>query len=929
MNYRLFFLRSICFLFLSGFRPAAAQTTPIQITNYNYQDYKGGIQNWGIAVAGREALYCGNTDGLLRYNGQDWCLTEPGERATVRAVRCVGDTVYTAGDNNIGYWIREAGGRMVYTSLLPLVDKTGIRGETFWTIGTADGKVYFHSFAHILRYDGKQMDFLVKNECYVSLFQTGGRLFTQKNRGALQEITDGRLAEFYDPPFLRQEEVKFLFRLPEEKYLLGLADGRIYIEENGKVLWQKRLETDRHTSVRVDCGALWKDEWLAAGTLGDGLFLLNLKDGKQWHLHAPRLQDTNIHGLCFAGPGALWLSSDNGISSVRLDPAIYLLPSGTETGAFFDAACFDGKTYIATNRGLFLFGEDEPIRLPGLYPLQFCQLKNELLCGTTTRLFKMRERRSGFEPFCDINGVRQFEYVADQGEEYLFLRSYSGISLLRYGQNTWTYLSSLLQTEDYAYILPENLHTVWAIHPEKGIFRLHIDRGLTQVEGSDNFTAIDGYSNYNRIGLFKVEDKIWFATPGGIYSFDMGEKKFRRQETWSRQIRNLDRLQAVKPAYGNTIWVVTGNELYLYRFTDSSVSLQLHRPFTDDRLMLYDKHFCLKSTSDSLTFVSTCAGTVVMRNDRVEQNIREAVPLHLESVCFLFGKELRYAGFGQAEIRLPNTATHITLQVTGGLQDSPVAVSYRMPGINDDWSEWQTSGTIRFTNLPAGSYRLEIKDSNCNEAVIPLLVSPPFYKQTWAVLVYLLLLLGITAATGIGVGRRKQRKLLLQMEAEQQRHAEERRRTAYEQLQEKVKSQENELKNKMRFLTRKQELLDAISAEVESQKKELGDRYPAKFYNRLVRLIQSGVTEKDKLLSFENYFVEVQYDFMLRMQKAHPELSPSELKFCCLLRCNLSTKEIAAVMGIALRSVELKKYRLKRKLGLSPENSLAAYIFSV
>ena len=152
---------------------------------------------------------------------------------------------------------------------------------------------------------------------------------------------------------------------------------------------------------------------------------------------------------------------------------------------------------------------------------------------------------------------------------------------------------------------------------------------------------------------------------------------------------------------------------------------------------------------------------------------------------------------------------------------------------------------------------------------------------------------------------------------------------AYEQLQEKVRNQENELKNRMRFLTQKQELLDAISTEVETQKNELGERYPNKLYRRLMKIIQEGATEKDKLLSFENYFVEVHYEFMLRMQKAYPDLSPSELKFCCLIRANLSTKEISVIMGIALRSVELKKYRLKRKLNLEQESSLTSYILTI
>ena len=136
----------------------------MQITNYNYKNYKGGIQNWGITVSPGQVLYSSNNNGLLRYNGNDWALLEPGERSTVRAVCCIGNRIYTAGDNNIGYWQYDANGKINYTSLLFLVNKLGIKGETFWSIAETEGKVYFHSFGNIIWYDGKDMGYLVKND---------------------------------------------------------------------------------------------------------------------------------------------------------------------------------------------------------------------------------------------------------------------------------------------------------------------------------------------------------------------------------------------------------------------------------------------------------------------------------------------------------------------------------------------------------------------------------------------------------------------------------------------------------------------------------------------------------------------------------------------------------------------------------------------
>ena len=904
--------------------------TPVQFTNYNYKNYKGGIQNWGITVSPENILYSSNNNGLLRYNGNDWTLLEPGERSTVRAVRCIGNRIYTSGDNNIGYWEYDANGRIMYTSLLPLVNKLGIKGETFWSIGETEGYVYFHSFGNIIYYNGTTMDYLVKNDCCTSLYQTGEKLFTQKCGGPLMQIIGNELKIFCDNTLLQNGETKFMFQIADDEYLIGQSSGKIYTLKNNEVTLFTQLETENSIPVRIDCGSIWKNEIVAIGTIGDGLFLLNLKNKQQTHYHSSQLQDLNIHGLCFVDENFLWLSLDNGISSVILQPATYLWKTNIDIGTFFDAAHFNGKTYVASNQGIYLYEEDGRKMPTSIYPLQFCNLKNELLCGTTTQLFKMTAQRSYFEPFCPINGVRQFEYIADHGDEYIFIRSYSGIALLEYKENTWKYRSLIMDTEDYASIMPENLHTIWAIHPEKGIYRLRINKELNQVKEFDNFSEIDGYNNYNRISLVKVEDKILFATPKGIYLFDIDGKSFQKQEKISKEILYLDKLQSMKVAYKNDIWVATNEELFLYHTVDLSAERAMHWPFVDNELMLYDKHYNLKSINDSITFVSTCEGTVVINNKMVNRCASKPYPLKIENFCFTdHTHTTQYVDFHQQEIELPNTATNIIIQTTTGLNAHATSISYRLPGVTNEWSSWQTSGIIYFTNLPSGTYQLEIKDSNQHSLIIPILVSPPLYKRTWMIALYVLILLIITAGIVALISERRRKILLRRYKKEQRRYAEELQQQAYMQLQEKVRNQESELKNRMRFLTQKQELLDAISTEVETQKNELGERYPNKLYRRLMKIIQEGATEKDKLLSFENYFVEVHYEFMLRMQKVCPDLSPSELKFCCLLRANLSTKEISTIMGIALRSVELKKYRLKRKLNLDQDSSLTSYILTI
>lgn len=67
-------------------------------------------------------------------------------------------------------------------------------------------------------------------------------------------------------------------------------------------------------------------------------------------------------------------------------------------------------------------------------------------------------------------------------------------------------------------------------------------------------------------------------------------------------------------------------------------------------------------------------------------------------------------------------------------------------------------------------------------------------------------------------------------------------------------------------------------------------------------------------------------NFTIRLSERHPDLTRTELRLCCYLKMALPSKEIAPLLGVSARSVEMTRYRLRKKLCLAPEDSLADYI---
>ncbi|MGB3780922.1 MAG: tetratricopeptide repeat protein [Tunicatimonas sp.] len=94
------------------------------------------------------------------------------------------------------------------------------------------------------------------------------------------------------------------------------------------------------------------------------------------------------------------------------------------------------------------------------------------------------------------------------------------------------------------------------------------------------------------------------------------------------------------------------------------------------------------------------------------------------------------------------------------------------------------------------------------------------------------------------------------------------------------------------------------------------------------RLQQSTNIDRD-WEDFKRHFENVHQDFFTSLKQQCPDLTHNELKLCALLKLNLNLKEVAGILGIAPESVKTARYRLRKKFGLSREDSLLDYIFAV
>ena len=98
---------------------------------------------------------------------------------------------------------------------------------------------------------------------------------------------------------------------------------------------------------------------------------------------------------------------------------------------------------------------------------------------------------------------------------------------------------------------------------------------------------------------------------------------------------------------------------------------------------------------------------------------------------------------------------------------------------------------------------------------------------------------------------------------------------------------------------------------------------------QIIKIINNNINNTDDWKLFEEAFNNADKDFLKKVKDKHPELTPNDLRLCAYLRLNLSSKEIAPLLNISSRSVEVKRYRLRKKMNLPHESSLTNYIIEL
>lgn len=122
------------------------------------------------------------------------------------------------------------------------------------------------------------------------------------------------------------------------------------------------------------------------------------------------------------------------------------------------------------------------------------------------------------------------------------------------------------------------------------------------------------------------------------------------------------------------------------------------------------------------------------------------------------------------------------------------------------------------------------------------------------------------------------------------------------------------------------EFLTELSNELQQLKNITDKEALMQSVDQLAGLVKGKINHADDWDKIKLYFEKVHPEFFEKLKVVHPDLSINELKFCAYTKMNLNGKEISRLLNINPSSVQVSRYRLKRKMGLPEEVNFIDYI---
>ena len=148
-------------------------------------------------------------------------------------------------------------------------------------------------------------------------------------------------------------------------------------------------------------------------------------------------------------------------------------------------------------------------------------------------------------------------------------------------------------------------------------------------------------------------------------------------------------------------------------------------------------------------------------------------------------------------------------------------------------------------------------------------------------------------------------------------------------LESELVDKNKELTNFALHLAQRNDFLQEIKKELGKTSKMVEKPNAQGRMQEMMVNIHQYISHNKEEQEFMRKLEEVNASFFRNLTERVPGLSEKEKKLCALLRLRLSSKEIASVTNITSKSVDMNRYRLRKKLNLTAEQDLYDFLMTI
>ena len=937
MKNRYWITSFLCFVI--GAMLSSQELPPIEI--YAPDIYGADNQNWSISQSKDNFIYVANNKGLLEFNGENWQLYDS-PNGKMRSVNVINELIYTGSYREFGYWKKNKLGLLVYTSLSKSLDIEFLEDEEFWSIIKIDEYILFQSLKRIYIYNEADHSYSVINsETQIhKIFLVNESIYFQKLKDGIYKIENGQPQLITDDVIIKDKKLVNIFDF-KDKLLIETEDNGFFVLD-GDTIYPWDVPANKILSnVSVYRSVQLRDKSFVLGTRSNGILHISFEGEINYSIDFSKgLSNNTIHYIFEDADNNIWLALENGINCVNIDSPfeIYKDKEG-KIGTIYASILFNDYLYLGTNQGLFckplsgnaesefkfIKGTGGPVRCLLVYD-------NTLFCGHDIGTFIIDKD----ELKVSIETLGTWNILPINNQDKLLLQgNYNGLSVLEKVNDTWRFRNKI---EGF-----DISSKFFEMNGDKNIFVSHEYRGVFKIEVNDDFTnAIKVIKDSTlqkglHSTLIKYDNNIFYSYSEGVFKYNSESDKFQKDSLFSQLIRKEEYTSGklISNEANNMLWAVSKKHLnYLSPGMLSNIPKVNKVSFSKALPRGLAGYENITHLRNQEYLIGTSTGYIVVDLNKVHD---KSYSISINSITIgdlnhdvlnLIDKSI------QGKFKNEENTLQFSYSVAEFGKYLDTEYQYQLEGISSQWSNWSINSNVLFKNLPYGDYTFKVrarvgdKISN-NIASYSFNIERPWFLSHIMIATYIVLVLLFSFFMHMVYRRyyKNQReklmeKTLRELELKELENKQQLMRFNNEKLRQDIENKNRELGISTMSLIKKNEFLNNI-------KKELQSNEDSKNLKSVIKIIDRNLNNSDDWNLFEEAFNNADKDFLKKMKGEHPSLTSNDLRLCAYLRLNLSSKEIAPLLNISPRSVEVKRYRLRKKMNLKHESSLSDYILEM